>query len=341
MNSNGKIIALVRTQPQQLRLFQTFLPEEEPGEKYSNTIEFYDAIPKFVSNPRMIEKMREGGKYLPLLDRTFVHRGEVYKATIRPARLKDRHGCEKEYYPSLREELVEEALRKLACDRLKGVYLDDQAGVQFTMYELHRELKDRGHDFARMSLVESLRICSESYLRVIKDNGELILGSSIFPMLLFGRKNEWLQHPKDTRCYVQFHPLVTHCISHLSYRQFDYSGYMSYVHRLARWLHKRLAHNYTQAGLLNPYTIRLSTIVRDSGMHQSARPHNNVREVEKALVELETRKILLSVTREEERGSRRSLLDIKYTMLPTIEFVKEVKKANMRSAVLAKNISSL
>src|SRR6266446_2723109 len=48
--------------------------------------------------------------------------------------------------------------------------------------------------------------------------------------------------------------------------------YMSYTYRLSRWLHKRLAHNYTQAGMLQPYTIRMSTILRDSGTHQSARP---------------------------------------------------------------------
>jgi len=59
----------------------------------------------------------------------FQHRGETYKVTIRPARLTGRDGMDKEYYPGPREELVEEALRKLACDRLNGVYLDDQAGV--------------------------------------------------------------------------------------------------------------------------------------------------------------------------------------------------------------------
>src|SRR6266700_3119000 len=158
----GKVHVLDKTQPQQLVLFQTFLPEDDPDEKFSNTIEFYDAIPKYFSNPRLMESMR------------------------------------KEYYPGPREELVEEALRKLACDRLNGVYLDDQAGVQFTIYELHKELQARGHDFARMSLVESLRICNESHIRMTKDHGELVLGSAIFPVLLLARKKEWIQNPKDT-----------------------------------------------------------------------------------------------------------------------------------------------
>src|SRR5439155_7157434 len=43
---------------------------------------------------------------------------------------------------------------------MNGVYLDNQAGVQFTLYELKQELKSRGHDINLPSLVDALRICS-------------------------------------------------------------------------------------------------------------------------------------------------------------------------------------
>jgi hypothetical protein len=36
---NGKVVVLDKTHPNQLTLFQTFLPEEDPEDKYSNTIE--------------------------------------------------------------------------------------------------------------------------------------------------------------------------------------------------------------------------------------------------------------------------------------------------------------
>jgi hypothetical protein len=39
---NGQMVTLERTQPRQLSLFQTFLPDEE---RYSNTIDLYDALP--------------------------------------------------------------------------------------------------------------------------------------------------------------------------------------------------------------------------------------------------------------------------------------------------------
>jgi len=61
-------------------------------------------------------------------------------------------------------------------------------------------------------------------------------------------------------------------------------------------VYKRLAHNYIQAGLLSPYTIKMSTILRDSGTHQSERGANNLREVEKALQELLAKRVLMRYT---------------------------------------------
>jgi hypothetical protein len=93
--------------------------------------------------------------------------------------------------------------------------------------------------------------------------------------------------------------------------------------------------------MLQPYTIRMSTILRDSGTHQSARPANNVRTVNEALEELEDRHILLSITKEVMRGARKSLSDVKYTLLPTIGFIDEAKKANIRAQQLLKQRGSL
>jgi hypothetical protein len=84
----------------------------------------YDAVPKYFSNHKIMASMREGGKYLPVLKREFEHKGDTYILHVRPARLLYPNGAEMEHYPSPREELVEEALRKIASDRVKGVYLD-------------------------------------------------------------------------------------------------------------------------------------------------------------------------------------------------------------------------
>src|SRR5215510_10485965 len=90
----GKVRVLERTYPHQLMLFQTFIPEDDPDDKYSNTIELYDAIPKYFSNARAMDAMRKDGIYLPTLERVFQHRHETYTVQIRPARVRGRTGAE-------------------------------------------------------------------------------------------------------------------------------------------------------------------------------------------------------------------------------------------------------
>ena len=52
---NGNIVTLERTHPRQLALFQTFVSDED---RYSNTIELYDAVPKYFSNPKLMASLR-------------------------------------------------------------------------------------------------------------------------------------------------------------------------------------------------------------------------------------------------------------------------------------------
>src|SRR5204863_6738817 len=75
-------------------------------------------------------KRKEGGQEAPHYPRRSFATRSTYK---------NRKAKEKEFYPTYREELIEEALRKIACDNLNGIYLDNAAGVQFTLYELKKE----------------------------------------------------------------------------------------------------------------------------------------------------------------------------------------------------------
>jgi hypothetical protein len=163
---NGTALVLECTHPPEYDLFGNIIPSDysdytnEDG--YSNTIELYDAIPKHVSSTRRMGVLRENGIYLKTLRREFQYGTEKhkrwYKVEITPARLSDTQGNEKEYYPNQRVELVEEALRKLACDQLSAVYLDGFAGVRFTLYQLRKELASRGHTMNYPALIEALKI---------------------------------------------------------------------------------------------------------------------------------------------------------------------------------------
>jgi hypothetical protein len=334
---NGKVVSLKASHPHQLSLFQTFLPPED--EKYSNTIELYDAIPKYFPLKKM-DELRVQGKYLDTLTRVFEHRGKEYIVKIRPAMIETEQG-EKAFYPSFREELVEEAIRKIACDRLNGVYLNNFAGVQFTLYELRKELSKRGRSKELASLIQSLKICNLSNISVETHDGKVLIQSALFPTIIISSRHEWLKNPKGTRCYVQFNPLVTACIDEISFRQYDYSKCMEYKHQLSRWFHKRLSHNYIQASRVGPpFRIKMSTILRDSGTFESDKANENIQKIEQALNELQKKDVLWRYERGEElRGKRRKIIDIIYAMEPSDDFISEVKKANARTKRFNQNFS--
>src|SRR5215510_15092969 len=163
----GNVVTLTRTQPYQLSLFQTFLPDDP---RYSNSIELFDATPKYFPAKHQAA-LRINDTFLPNLERTFEHRGQVYGMTLRPARLTGRDGVIREYYPSFRDELVEEALRKIACECDNGVFLNEQAGVQFTLYELQKELALRGHAINLPDILDSLKVCNLASMSIIIDDG--------------------------------------------------------------------------------------------------------------------------------------------------------------------------
>lgn len=151
-----------QTKPEQLSLFEMILPEEK---KFSNTVELYDFIPKY----HWGKAKRIDGEFLRVLVREFECRGKRYKVKIDPAKITEEDGQSKDYYPSEREELVEDALRKLACEG-QGVFLDDAAGVTFTLYQLQKELQRNRHSYSNDQIKDALMVCAKTHLTVTSES---------------------------------------------------------------------------------------------------------------------------------------------------------------------------
>lgn len=330
-NLEGETVTLATHRPFELSLFQRFHPE---CDKYSNSIELYDAFPKYFASPKQMAQLRHSGQFLSTLQRSFKHRGATYTLELTPARLKRKDGTEIESYPTAREQIVEEALRKIACDPLQGVYLNQVAGVQFTLYQLRQELARTGHSINYPDLIESLTICRRAGLTVKHEDGQTVLDSAIFPELLITSRRAWEENPRTTRCYVQFNGLVTQNLKAITYRQFDYETFMEHRKMLTRWFHKRLSHNFVNATIKNEFTIRTSTVVRDSqliGGDQEVRWQ--IREVERSLQELQENGVLLGFRTEKDWQGKR-ILDAKHHLRPSPQFTEEMIQANKRRNVL-------
>ena len=310
------------TKPEQLNLFELLLPQEK---KFSNTVELYDFIPKYVWG----KVNRIEGEFLRTLVRQFECRGRRYEVKVDPAKITDSKGNSRDYYPSKREELVEDALRKLACEG-QGIFLDDAAGVSFTLYQLQKELKNNGHSYSKDQIKDALIICAKTNLTVTSDNGENILISNMFETLGLQTKEDWTGNEIKTRAFVRFNPLVTQAIKQKQFRQFNYEKTMQYKTVIARQLHKRMSHHYIQASFTNLYNITLKTIIRDFGLTEYSKLTQNLRDCELGLNEMIEKNVVLSYKTEKtvDSSNKNKLSDAKFIITPTPFFADEVKQTN-------------
>jgi hypothetical protein len=319
----------------QLDLFQSFLCNtEDERDRLSNTIDLWDSLPKYAVSRQAMTKLRKDGGFLELLELEFKYKSKEFQVVIQPARIKDHDGVVQDYYPAANEELVEDALRKIAADQNQG-YFDGQdfrSGVVFSLYMLRKELAKRGHTRSYQEIIESLRILSGSMIEIRSPPGEEMEAFSranYFPALAAVSKHKLDQDP-SARWVVQFHPLVTQSINALTYRQYNYHQMMSHSTQLARWLYKQLSLKYIFANYDNSFSIQYSRIKRDSAMINYTRERDGISAIDNAFQELQEHSVISRFAKEYVRGPRGKIEEVLYVLYPSVEFVREMKAANKR-----------
>lgn len=324
-------------QGKQLDLFRSFLCNSPDGrDRLSNTFDLWDSVPRYAMSRQQMTKIRKEKGFLSLQQVTFQYRGRALEARIQAARIFDeKTRTETDYYPSANEELIEDALRKIAAEQ-RNAFFDKasyRSGVVFTLYMLREELKRRGHARSYQEIILSLKILARSSIEIAAtegNNGEGFTLSGYFSGLSAASKSKLTEDPQ-AKWIVQFHPLVTQAIDALTYRQFNYAQMMSHSTQLARWLHKQLSLKFTFASLTKSFEIRYSTIKRDSALLEGYKQERQaIVKLNAAWEELKAGGVLAKITKTEIRGSRGKLEDVAYILTASPDFVAEMKAANKR-----------
>ena len=328
-----KFLEFEQELPEQLSLFTLLDPRKESN--YSNTVELYDFLPKYVWG----KSNRIQERFLESIERDFECRGKKYSLTVHPARVKTKSGVQKEYYLSKKEEIVEDALRKIAIFG-EAIYLDKKIGMSFSIYQLQKELKKSGHSFSRQQIVESLNILANTKIVLTCHDDDQVWTFSPIETLGFKGINE------ETHTFVRFSALVTKSIDENTFRLYDYQKVMSYKNVIARQLHKRISHHFTQANFAQSYDIMLTTLLRDFGLKPAASLHSNLEDVKEALEEMKSLGTIMSYSIGEptlDAERRNKLLNVKFSISPSVQFLNEIRKGNEKKLqakeVLAKSKS--
>ncbi len=312
----------------QMELFTDFFGDGE----YSNTADLWDSVPKHCVTARKQSAMRDQNGRLPVFEHTFEHAGVLCRMELLPALIKEEGRGHRDYYPSTDEELIEEVLRKFFADQRFGIHdvFESESWVRFTLSMVRSELKARGKTRSMNEIKRSLDIMTLSNVRLYAaGNPDPLYTGSIFSDVTRVTRQMYEEDGK-AMWIARLPALVSKSVNDHTYRQFNYGILMSLRSPFARYLHKRLSRRYTNASMLHPHGLLLSTMQRDSGLLPHEKMHVNVKTVETALDELKEADVLMSWKKEERRGPRNRLEDVLYTMTGSSTFNTEMKKMNER-----------
>lgn len=312
---------------EQLALFEIVEAEQRRQKGYSNSVDLYDNIPKYSWDQRDVEDMQDAKRV-----RTIKLGGQVYQVQITPAVI-TRDKRQVMVFPGVREELVEDALRKFVVEG-QGVTHGGEVGVMFSMYQLQKELANNGRTFSLTELQEALQVCSKAHLEITTPEGKQELSSTLFPVAILTKRRDYLRAPTEAKCYVRFNPLVTDSIMKLKYRRYDYRVGMSIKSHLARWIHRRMSHNWTQASVDTPYTFSQISYLSASPRGVSEVMSENTRAVKTALNALIKHEIISHYESIPQKEGRK-IVDIRYRVFATEKFVSQMISHNQHKKLLS------
>lgn len=311
----------------QLTLFQHFLkPQKASLEDMSNTLMFWDSLPKYHIPREKQHLLADAHGRLPVFKREVVFQNETYVMEIQPAQV-ERGGAFTDVYPGETEELIEDVLRKFLADQHLG-YFDPRARtarINFTLDQIRSELKRRGKARSYQEIVDALEILGSSVLTIRR--GKQAVSKDVIVAVTGVTRETYLANPKS-RWVAKFHDFIIGSITKLDYRQMNYGLLMEMRSPLTRYLYRRLCGNYVYADFNKPYHFLYSTLRDGTEFFRSDRVRDHITRIDTSLRELQEMGLLSSIKKDERRGARQKLEDVRYEICAHLRLRDEMIAAN-------------
>ncbi len=324
----------------QLDLFSQFLANDKS--EVSNSVEYWESIPKYFLTPKQITKLRTSDGLAQPYEWEYTVKnmeGRVlpYKAEIQPALIKQENGSYMAFFPTKAEETMEEVIKKIFTEQQYGIH-DPQnleSWVKFSYSMIRHELYRMNCGRTYENIKRSLEIMSKCILTVWEGKKEIYTGAILQNYCRVDR-DTYLEDPEALHV-AQLPVFLSQAINTLQYRQYNYLRFMDLKEQLTRHLYKRLVNRFIQASYMNEYSFMYSDIKQASGLLQQARERDNRMKVISAFTELQENGVILSYE-VDERKEGRAITNIKYTIKAAPDFIKEQKAANKRASNAEKRV---
>lgn len=313
----------------QFNLFGQFITNNK--REVSNALEVWETIPKYFFTAKQMENLRTADGLASFYKYEYEHNHVPCAVKIQPALIEQENGKAKAFFPSVTEELVEEAIKKIFTDQQYGIHDPDktESWVKFSLSMVYKELKSKGRTRSYTEIKKAIEVMSSCVITFYSDHQEVWKGTILQDLVTVNR-DEYRAKPESLHA-ARLPFFISQSINRLDYRQFNYQRLMSCNEQLSRWLYKQLINRFRQASMINHYHFMYSSIARSSGLLQQGKAGNNRRKMKAALDELVKQDVLLDY-QAEARYEGRKVVDVKYTLKPSMSFVREQKAANKRAS---------
>lgn len=312
----------------QIDLFSTFISNDE--NKVTNTVDVWESIPKYSISAKQQNKLRTEQGLAEPQKREYLYRETACSVLIQPALIEQKKGGYKAFFPGTTEELVEEALKKIFTDQAHG-YHDPKAvesWVKFSLKMIHRELKKNGKERNLTEIKHAIEVMSSTLL-VFSQNGKEVWRGTILQDLVTINRKDYLANT-DMLHAARLPLFISQAVNNLEYRQINYNKLMSFENQLTRWIYKRLVNRFKQASLMNTYHFMFASIRDESKLLDYPLERDNRKTVIRTLNSLIKNKVLIQFDTDSKKEGRK-IVDVKYTLYPTPEFITDQKAANKRN----------
>lgn len=334
--------------PSSLPLFSAYqitLDDNDLG----NLVNIYDALPRFAWSGKTVHSVQD----MTLVKEGTIN-GEPFKVELKAVAMSRRLKIKGKLtdaiehvgvFPGAREEFVEEALRKFSTQG-SSKFNEDECSVQFTLYELQKELQSQKHTYTYAELREALAILSASLLRIQTrtSDGEVInITSNFLPFLAVRSRNKKSAAYKEPApgedpesavlCKAVLHPLICQSIAKGDYRLYQYATSMSLTNGLARALFRMLSFKWRNASPNHPFSFSLVEFLSGTARGLSKRMPEDFRAMNIAIEQLVKENAIQRFEHTKVRLPKgKGAADYHYRLWPTNEFVTTIVKGHQAEA---------
>lgn len=330
---------------QALTLFKALLynrPDER--EVLSNAISIWDVLPRFAG-----ERLNQEEVLPDTFECEFELGGERCKMVLTPGtsyRMRSEPGLNtptveagssERRYPGGREQAVEQALIKIACDQAESMELEGGETVyqvSFSIKHLQDVLATFGSKYKHTQIREALDILSTSIMTIYDRRGIHIRRRPMLPGFdCISPDGKATKNPQ-AQWIAQLHPIVASSIRNAAYRQFNLSqfqGRKSY----SAYLLKQIVLHATNISPSIPHRVVYSELRQLTSGLNYKRPRDGIDYLEREIKRMVESGCLTHYQREDRRAQQRgagrpAIADATFHLYPGKTLIADIMAASKR-----------